>query len=172
MGDRHRRKTLNLPGAENDASKTSLEDHKPIVGRTSPVYTEPRPPETRPPIIKSAPRIRQVYWCDFPSDAVAPEMWKRRPVVIFSPRNKLSGCVVVVPCTTFPQGDNEWAVPISSGSIQRDGWAICDKISSVSVSRLLPMVSGKPMPRVSDREFEQIVRTVFKFLPDPGFGKS
>lgn len=48
-------------------------------------------PPRVPPRLKSAPKIRQVYWCDYWQDAQLPEMWKRRPVVIVSYRHTLFG---------------------------------------------------------------------------------
>lgn len=74
---------------------------------------DPRPPRV-PPRIRSAPCVRQVYWCDFPDDAQLPEFWKRRPVLIFSKRSTLYGRVTVLPFTTKSQPDNPQAVPVIS----------------------------------------------------------
>ncbi len=35
-----------------------------------------KPPHIKPRI-KSAPRIRQIFWCDFPHDSILPEFWKK-----------------------------------------------------------------------------------------------
>lgn len=64
------------------------------------------------PRLKAAPKIRNLYWCDFPEDAQLPEFWKRRPVIIVSRKRTLHGTVTVIPCSTDPQDDNEWAVNI------------------------------------------------------------
>ena len=52
-------------------------------------------PERR---ITSAPRIRQVYWCSYPGDAIKPEFSKKRPVVVLSRKSSPSarpGCIPV-----------------------------------------------------------------------------
>jgi mRNA interferase MazF len=54
------------------------------------------PPKVSPQLV-SAPKIRQLLWCDFPKDAHLPEFWKRRPVIIISYRNKLHGAVTIIP---------------------------------------------------------------------------
>jgi len=36
------------------------------------------------PRIKAAPKIRQIYWCEYWQDARLPEMWKTRPVIVIS----------------------------------------------------------------------------------------
>lgn len=64
--------------------------------------SEEAPPRI-PPRVKAAPSIRQLYWCDFPHDAQLPEFWKRRPVVVVSFKNTLSGAVTVIPCSSQDQ---------------------------------------------------------------------
>lgn len=96
-----------------------------------------KPPRVAPKL-KARPSIRQLYWCDFPQDAQLPEFWKRRPVVIVSYKNTLSGAVTVVPCSSQDQTDNEWAVRLKTTIDGGDSWAICDKLTTVAVSRLTP----------------------------------
>jgi hypothetical protein len=58
------------------------------------VMAKPDPPDKPPrvqPRILAAPKIRQIYWCDFWLDAHLPEMWKTRPVVVVSYKNTLHG---------------------------------------------------------------------------------
>ena len=74
--------------------------------------TEDSRPTRVPPRVRSAPRIRQIYWCDFPEDAQLPEFSKRRPVVIMSKSSKIHGCVTVLPLTTKSQPDNPMACPV------------------------------------------------------------
>jgi mRNA interferase MazF len=94
------------------------------------------PPRIKP-TLKSAPKIRQLYWCDFPKDAQLPELWKNRPVVILSYRNSLFSTVTVVPCTTGESNEhNKWAFPLRTTIDGKPGWAICDKVTTVAVSRL------------------------------------
>jgi mRNA interferase MazF len=69
---------------------------------------EVRPPRV-PNRIIAAPSIRQMYWCDFPTDAHLPEMWKRRPIIVISFKNDLLGPCTVLPTSTEPQGSSPWA---------------------------------------------------------------
>ena len=56
------------------------------------------------PRVKAAPKIRQLYWCDFPKDAQLPEFWKTRAVLIMSVRNTLHGAVTRTPCQAGAAG--------------------------------------------------------------------
>ena len=64
-----------------------------------------KPPWVQPRI-KAAPKIRQIYWCDYWKDARLPEMWKTRPVIVVSYKNTLHGPCLVVPVSTEPQDNN------------------------------------------------------------------
>ncbi|MBL4746248.1 MAG: type II toxin-antitoxin system PemK/MazF family toxin [Flavobacteriaceae bacterium] len=121
-----------------------------------------KPPKVAPKV-KSAPKIRQMYWCDFPKDAQLPEFWKNRPVLVISYRHFLSGVATVVPITTNPQEGNKWAFPMKSSFNNKNSWAICDKITTVAVSRLTP---DKPViMRVPEEEFNEILALVLDWLP-------
>ncbi|MEQ1639873.1 MAG: type II toxin-antitoxin system PemK/MazF family toxin [Novosphingobium sp.] len=122
------------------------------------------PPKVAPRLI-GAPKIRQLYWCDFPQDAQLPEFWKRRPIIILSFRNTLHGAVTVVPCSTQAQPDNKWAFPLKTTVDGQAAWAICDKISTVAVSRLLPDKNG--IRRLQQTEFEAMLQLVLEWLPKP-----
>lgn len=126
--------------------------------------------ETRPPAVKprlkSAPKIRQMYWCDFPDDAQLPEFWKRRPVIVVSYRHTLYGAVTVIPCSTLDQPGNPWAVKLATtmtpGAVS---WAICDKPTTVAVSRLSADRTG--IPRLPEPEFNAILSRLLMWLPVP-----
>jgi mRNA interferase MazF len=124
-----------------------------------------QPPPSVPPRVTSAPSIRQLYWCDFPQDAQLPEFWKRRPVVIVSFKNTLHGAVTVVPCSTQAQPGNKWAFPLQTTIDGRAAFAICDKLTTVAVSRLVPDKAG--IPRMPVAEFDDMLRLVLKWLPVP-----
>lgn len=94
-----------------------------------------------------------------------PEFWKRRPVIVLSYRNTLHGAVTVVPCSTQAQPGNKWAFPLQTTIDGRAAWAICDKITSVAVSRLLPDKGG--IVRMPEIEFDELVRLVLGWLPTP-----
>lgn len=123
------------------------------------------PPPKVVPRLVAAPKIRQLLWCDFPQDAQLPEFWKRRPVIILSYRNTLHGAVTVVPCSTQAQPGNKWAVPLQTTIDGRAAWAICDKMTTVAVSRLVPDKAG--IVRMPEAEFDDIVRLVLDWLPTP-----
>lgn len=120
------------------------------------------PPRVKPRLI-AAPKIRQLYWCDFPLDAHLPEFWKTRPVLVLSYRNHLSGCVTVLPCTSLDQTGNPWAVPLTTTMDDRPSWVVCDKIASVAVSRLAS-APGK-IPRLSADEFRPVLQRLQDWLP-------
>lgn len=124
-----------------------------------------QPPPSVPPRVTSAPSIRQLYWCDFPQDAQLPEFWKRRPVVILSYKNTLHGAVTVVPCSTAAQPGNKWAFPLQTTIDGRAAFAICDKITTVAVSRLVPDKGG--IVRMPETEFDDMLRLVLAWLPAP-----
>jgi mRNA interferase MazF len=125
--------------------------------RAKPKWVKPR--------ITAAPRIRQVYWCTFWEDTMLPEMWKERPVVIVSYKNKLHGHCLVLPTSTDPQeGESaEWAHKLSfQPDGARDCWVVCNHLYTVSTSRLAP---SKVIPRVTEGEFNQILGHVLRWVP-------
>lgn len=129
---------------------------------------EQDPPPRVPPRVTSAPKHRQLYWCDFPQDAQLPEFWKRRPVIVLSYRNTLHSAVSVIPCSTAAQPGNKWAFPLQTTIDGRAAFAICDKITTVAVSRLVPDKGG--IPRMPEAEFDQLLALVLAWLPTPGGG--
>jgi mRNA interferase MazF len=124
--------------------------------------THEKPPRYKPRLL-AAPAIRQLYWCDFPTDAHLPEFWKRRPVLVLSFKNTLYGSITVVPCSSQAQVGNPWAQKLNTTIDGSDSWAICDKLASVAVSRLTPDKSG--IRRVPEDEFHQVLDLVLKWLP-------
>ena len=121
------------------------------------------PPPRIAPRLVGAPKIRQLFWCDFPKDAQLPEFWKRRPVIVISYRNLLHGAVTVIPCSTQAQPGNAWGFPLRTTIDGRAAWAICDKPTTVAVSRLLPDKDG--IKRLPEAEFDEMLRLVLDWLP-------
>jgi len=115
------------------------------------------------PRLKGAPKIRQLFWCDFPQDAQLPEFWKRRPVIVISYRNTLHGAVTVIPCSTQAQPSNQWAFPLQTTIDGRAAFAICDKMTTVAVSRLVPDKEG--IVRMPEAEFNDMLGLVLSWLP-------
>ena len=127
-------------------------------------HIQEAPPRVAPRL-KGAPKIRQLFWCDFPQDAQLPEFWKRRPVIVISYRNTLHGAVTVIPCSTQAQPSNRWAVPLQTTIDGRAAFAICDKMTTVAVSRLVPDKGG--IVRMTEAEFDGILRVALAWLPVP-----
>lgn len=119
------------------------------------------------PTIQAAPKIRQIYWCKFWKDALLPEMWKTRPVVIISYKHKLHGHCMVVPISSRQQDENEWACRLSI-EIEGNGiasWAVCNQPSTVSNSRLVQFNQGITL--LPKEDFNQILEKLMKWLPKP-----
>lgn len=124
---------------------------------------ERQPPPRVKPRLRSAPKIRELFWCDFPKDAHSPEFWKRRPVIVLSKTSTLYGSVVVVPCSTQAQTDKHKAYPLRTTIDGSTAWAICDKPSTMAVSRLVP--SHGRVVRLPQDEFDEMLRMVLDLLP-------
>jgi mRNA interferase MazF len=114
--------------------------------------------------IKSAPKIREFFWCDFWLDAQLPEMWKTRPVLILSYRNRLFGTCTVIPLSTDAENANDpWAIeaPIELHA-GRKSWLICNQPGSVAMSRL---TAFKITPRLTEAQFAPILAKTLDWLP-------
>ena len=96
------------------------------------------------------PRPGMVLICDFNTGFKAPEMIKRRPVVVISPRRRrMSGLCTVVPLSTtepnpiepFHHRMDMHSLP---GTLARnETWAKCDMLATVSLARLDRVMIGK-----------------------------
>ena len=119
-------------------------------------------PLNKNPIIKSNPRVRDVYWCEFPQDSVSPELWKIRPVIVLSYKNTIKGSVTLLPCTTKDQGDNKCAINIMIGG--KSSWVLCDKITTLSTARLRPFRKYS-RTKIQPEIFNNILDVVYQRLP-------
>lgn len=118
--------------------------------------------------INFAPKLGNVYWCEFPADARKPEFWKTRPVIVISYANTLLGPVLVVPLTTKPQPGNAWAYAFPQNPIARESrgaWAVCNHLYTVSCSRLSP-IHGKVV-RLNEAERKPVVEMVRRWVASP-----
>jgi mRNA interferase MazF len=118
------------------------------------------------PVIRAAPKIRQIYWCEFPKDAWLPEFGKLRPVLVISYRHVLKGHCLVLPITTSGQEglSAEWAHPLRYPlDERRDSIVVCNHLCTVSNARLRQF--GKAIPRISEGEFHDILQKVMSWLP-------
>lgn len=96
------------------------------------------------------PKPRMLLMCDFDTGFKPPEMVKKRPVVIVSPRrrnnNQLS--IVVPLSTTKPEQIERYHHCLSPHSLpgkfsERETWAKCDMVTTVSLARLDRIYLGK-----------------------------
>lgn len=96
------------------------------------------------------PHPGMVLICDFNTGFKAPEMIKRRPVVVISPRprryNRL--CTVVPLSTTVPNPVELFHHRMDPGSLpgklaRKETWAKCDMLATVSLERLDRVMIGK-----------------------------
>ena len=96
-------------------------------------------------VLRFAPRVGSVLLCDFSLGGFRPpEMVKRRPVVVLSPRLRhRAGLVSVVPLSTTPPGRVvSYVVPLRLQPLPPAPfdspacWAKCDMVSCVSIARL------------------------------------
>jgi mRNA interferase MazF len=116
--------------------------------------------------IKAAPHICNVYWCSFPECALPPEFSKRRPVIVVSHRNSLTGPIWVVPMTTKAQPANRWALKLARNPVPKktcDAWAVCNHLYTVSCTRLMPTHGA--VPRLTVAEFKPVYELVLRWLP-------
>ena len=128
-------------------------------------YDEKKPPRYRTRI-DQAPKLRDLYWCDFPDDAHLPEMWKCRPVIVIAADRTLSGTVLVVPTSSLPQPGNRWAHELAN-TIDDTGpsFAICDKPTTMAVSRLTIQIGHRRPRRISQADFTAVVTLVLQRMP-------
>ena len=92
-------------------------------------------------MIKFVPERGHILLCDFDMANVAPEMRKKRRVVVMSPRSHNRGwrCVVVPFSATAPHEMTPAYVPFAVGqyrSLSVPTWAICNAVAHVSFDRL------------------------------------
>ena len=127
---------------------------------------EERPPKVQPRI-RSAPKIRSVYWCDFPKDAQLPEFWKTRPVLVVSKNSSLYGSVIVLPLSSNPQPNNPKAYEVVSPINNKRTWVICNYLTTVAVSRL--SIPNGGITRLDQQDFNNIIGIALNELPRPDY---
>jgi len=95
------------------------------------------------------PDFRMVLMCDFNSGFQPPEMVKKRPVVVVSPkRNNSQLCTVVPLSSVVPlpiESHHHRLDPMSlPGSLRHvETWAKCDMVTTVSLARLDRVADGR-----------------------------
>ena len=97
------------------------------------------------------PQAGDIVLCDYSTGFSAPEMVKRRPVVIVSPRlRNRHNLVTVVPLSTTPPSPVEMhhcaialAVPLPKPFESSEMWAKCDMLATVGLARLDRFRAGR-----------------------------
>lgn len=97
------------------------------------------------------PRQGEILLCNYDTGFVAPEMTKRRPVVVVSPRlRRRADLGAVVPLSTTPPQNPEayhcaieLAMPLPPPFDTPRMWAKCDMIATVALSRLDRFKAGR-----------------------------
>lgn len=96
------------------------------------------------------PHPGMVLICDFNSGFKAPEMIKRRPVVVVSPRPRRSNqlCTIVPLSTTAPNPVEPFHHRMDPRSLpgklaRKETWAKCDMLATVCLDRLDRVMVGK-----------------------------
>ncbi len=64
---------------------------------------------------------------------------------------------------SLEQLNNRWAVKLNTSIYDTPSWAICDKSTTVAVSRLTADRNG--IKRLSENEFNTVLKTLFEWLP-------
>ncbi len=89
--------------------------------------------------LHGTPRVGQVFWVDFPTDAFAPEFTGEHPAVVVRAARSMSDACIVVPLThsqnvSTPHAHKLIKNPDKGDS--RDAWAVCNHLYTVALGRL------------------------------------
>ena len=116
--------------------------------------------------IKVVPAIRNVYYRGFADAALPLEFSKRRPVIVVSYKNSLSGPIFVMPITTQAQAGNPWAIKLGRNPTPGetcDVWVVCNQLYPVSCARLT--ATHGVVARLTPVEFRPLHEMVLKWVP-------
>ena len=128
--------------------------------------------------LKFNPRPGTLLMCDFGTGFKAPEMTKKRPVVVISPRRRrltVQLCTIVPLSTAVPDPVEQFhhrmnprSVPVELGT--QESWAKCDMLYTVSLDRLDRVTVNRGgrrvfvAPRVLDEDLGAIRQGVVNAL--------
>lgn len=125
------------------------------------------------------PKPGAVLICDFTTGFKKPEMIKKRPIVVLSPRprRKTQLCTVVPLSTTKPVPIEDYHHCLNSFSLpeilaQQETWAKCDMLATVALDRLERVYVGKNLNgkrlyvahRVTSEDFKKLQQCVLVAL--------
>ena len=89
--------------------------------------------------LHGTPRVGQVFWVDFPSDAYAPEFEREHPGIVVRAAQSMKETCIIVPLTHRPAENNPHAHKLIKNPNRddpEDAWAICNHLYTVSLGRL------------------------------------
>lgn len=112
-----------------------------------------------------APRIGELYWCDLPVDAILPELWKKRSVVVISKNAHLHGTAIVLPTSSDMEKNPKYMREISCSLDERVSYAICDKPMTLAIGRFYRPL-GAP-PKLPSAEVDELLRILYQVIPSP-----
>lgn len=121
--------------------------------------------------LSSTPRVRQVYWVEFPNDNIPPEFKGEHPGLVVRAAKHLKDACVVLPITSANQiiGTHFHQLrknPNPKG--ERDkliSYVVCDHMYTVHLIRMRPLltIKGEPtFPKVNQDDFDEICEKVKK----------
>ena len=84
-------------------------------------------------------------------------------MLVVSFKNTRSGAVTVLPCSSQDQSGNVWVYRLKTTIDGHPSWVICDKPSTVAVSRLASDKGG--VRRLPEAEFNEVLGLLFRWLP-------
>jgi uncharacterized protein YifN (PemK superfamily) len=118
------------------------------------------------------PKPRTVLYCDF-AGYIAPEIVKRRPVIVLNAHKRNSKLVTVVPLsTTQPEPIESYHHQLHQNPVPGEAatrvWAKCDLVAVVSTERLEMIRAGRApngkreyvIPKIGMEQFDTIRRGV------------
>jgi len=102
---------------------------------------------------------------------IVPEMTKKRPVIVISPKYRHQLCTVVPVSTVSPLKVEDWHYKLPPKSLPTslrnlECWAKCDMVTSVATSRLDRVKNGGQYANffVSDDDFSEIIKGIKVFF--------
>jgi mRNA interferase MazF len=127
-------------------------------------------------VLQFHPRAGTLLMCDF-RGSVDPEINKRRPVVVVTPRlaHRDRLCMIVPTSTTAPKYPQPFQVQLTRNYHPNEPastpvWAKCDLVMSVSMDRLDRFHTGKRQfvaPEISADDLKAIRKGIFAALGYP-----
>ena len=98
------------------------------------------------------PKVGDVFMCDF-NGFQAPEMVKKRPVIVISKNRNNAKLVTIVPLsTTQPTKIEDYHYELPNNPVPNNAhvkcWAKCDMLATVSISRMDRLKGTKKRERV------------------------